>query len=107
MPCRTNASSRLSYKKQQRNGKILLEMLRSARYIALSMRAKLLVLILAALLAACPAQAGEASIWRVHYSIRGSGRDITIIAQSSQEARRTVKELFRGAVITGMRRVRK
>jgi hypothetical protein len=30
----------------------------------------------------------------VHYSVRGSGRDVTGQAQSSAEARRTVMEMF-------------
>jgi hypothetical protein len=47
-----------------------------------------------------------ADTFRVHYSIRGSGRDVTVQAQSSSEARRTVMEIFRGAVVTGVRRVK-
>ena len=42
----------------------------------------------------------------VHYSIRGSGRDITVQAESSAEARRTVMDMFPGAVVTGVHRVR-
>jgi hypothetical protein len=48
-----------------------------------------------------------ADSFRVHYSIRGSGRDITVQAESSAEARRVVMEMFPGAVVTGVRRVRK
>ena len=59
-------------------------------------------LILAALLfAASPAWAGT---FRVHYSLRGAGRDITVQAQSSAEARRVVTQIFPGAVVTGVRR---
>jgi hypothetical protein len=47
-----------------------------------------------------------ADTFRVHYSIRGSGRDITVQAQSSAEARRTVKDMIPGAVVTGVQRVR-
>jgi hypothetical protein len=40
----------------------------------------------------------ESSVWagtyRVHYSIRGSGRDITVQAESSAEARRTVMDTW-------------
>ena len=43
-----------------------------------------------------------ADTFRVHYSIRGSGRDITIQAESSAEARRTVMGMFPGAVVTGV-----
>jgi hypothetical protein len=38
---------------------------------------------------------------RVHYSVRGSGRDITVQADSSSEARRIVMDMFPGAVVTG------
>ena len=44
-----------------------------------------------------------AASFRVHYSIRGSGRDITVQA----EARRTVMEMFPGArVVTGVHRMK-
>ncbi len=36
-----------------------------------------------------------ADTYRVHYSIRGSGRDITVQAESSAEARRVVMDLWR------------
>ena len=45
--------------------------------------------------------------FRVHYSIRGSGRDITVQAESSAEARRTVMDMFPGAVVTGVSRIKK
>lgn len=45
-----------------------------------------------------------ADTFRVHYSIRGSGRDITVKADSPSEARRTVMEMFPGAVVTGVNR---
>jgi hypothetical protein len=45
-----------------------------------------------------------ADTYRVHYSIRGSGRDITVQADSSSEARKTVMEMFPGAVVTGVNR---
>ena len=35
-----------------------------------------------------------ANSYRVHYSIRGSGRDITVRAESSAEARRVMEECF-------------
>ena len=64
-------------------------------------------LILAALLfAASPAFAGDAQPWRVHYTLRGSGRDITVQAESSAEARRVVQDLFPGAVATSAARAR-
>ena len=47
-----------------------------------------------------------ADSYRVHYSIRGSGRDITVQAESSGEARRTVMSTFSGAVVTGVHRVK-
>jgi hypothetical protein len=47
-----------------------------------------------------------AGTFRVHYSLRGSGRDITIQADSSSEARRTVMDMFSGPVVTGVHRVK-
>ena len=47
------------------------------------------------------AGAAWAGTFRVHYSIRGSGRDITVQAESSAEARRTVMDIIPGAVVTG------
>ena len=47
-----------------------------------------------------------ADTFRVHYSIRGSGRDITVQAESSSEERRTVMEMFAGAVVTSVSGVR-
>ena len=47
-----------------------------------------------------------AGSFRVHYSIRGSGRDITVQAESSAEARREVMSMFPGAVVTGVSRVK-
>ena len=41
--------------------------------------------------------------FRVHYSICESGRDVTVQAESSAEARRTVTEMFPGSVVTGVR----
>ena len=48
-----------------------------------------------------------ADTFRVHYSIRGSGRDVTVQAQSSAESRRTVMDMLPGAVVTGVHRVKK
>ena len=42
--------------------------------------------------------------FRVHYSVRGSGRDVTVQAESSSEARRTVMDMFPGAVVRGVHR---
>ena len=62
-------------------------------------------LILTALLfAAGPALAGDAIAFRVHYTLRGTGRDITVLAQSSAEARRLVADMFPGATVTGVAR---
>lgn len=62
-------------------------------------------LILTALLfAAGPAFAGA---YRVHYySLRGSGRDITVQAESGAEARRVVMQIIPGATVTGAHRAR-
>ena len=48
-----------------------------------------------------------ADSFRVHYSIRGTGRDITVQAESSAEARRTVMDMFAGAVVTNVQRVKR
>jgi len=53
------------------------------------------------------ASSAFADTFRVHYSIRRSGRDITVLAESSDEARRVVMEMFPGAVVTGVRRIKK
>jgi hypothetical protein len=37
--------------------------------------------------------------------IRGSGRNVTVQTESSSEARRTVMEMFPGAVVTGVHRI--
>jgi hypothetical protein len=42
----------------------------------------------------------------VHYSVDGSGRNITVQAESSAEARRTVMDMFPGAVVTGVHKVK-
>ena len=47
-----------------------------------------------------------ADTFRVHYNVRGSGRDITVQAESSAEARRTVMDLIPGCVVTGAHRVK-
>jgi hypothetical protein len=48
-----------------------------------------------------------ADSYRVHYSIRGSGRDITVQADSSAEARRTVMDMFgKSCVVTGVHKVK-
>jgi hypothetical protein len=44
--------------------------------------------------------------FRVHYSIKGSGHDITLQAESSAEARRVVMDMFPGAAVPGVSRVR-
>jgi hypothetical protein len=48
-----------------------------------------------------------AGTFRVHYSIRGSGRDVTVQAESSAEARRTVMDMFPGAVVTGVHQTKR
>jgi hypothetical protein len=48
-----------------------------------------------------------ADSFRVHYSIHGSGRDITVQAESSAEARRIVLEMFgKSCVVTGVHRIK-
>ena len=66
---------------------------------------KSLFTLLAALLLLCGSTFADS--YRVHYSIRDSGRDITIQAESSAEARRRVTDMFPGAVVTGVSRVKR
>ena len=56
-------------------------------------------IIIALLLIAGSAFAGS---YRVHYNVCRSGRDITVQAESSAEARRTLMDLIPGAVVTGV-----
>jgi hypothetical protein len=58
-------------------------------------------IIIALLIIASSSFAGS---YRVHYNVRGSGRDITVQAESSAEARRTVMDLIPGVVVTGVHR---
>jgi predicted small secreted protein len=62
------------------------------------MKIRLLILLLLL------ASSAFADTFRVHYSIRGSGRDITVQASSPSEARHTVMEMFPGAIVTGVHR---
>ena len=48
--------------------------------------------------------AAQAGTYRVHYSLHSSGRDITVLARSSDEARREVQELT-GGLVSGVRRL--
>ena len=48
-----------------------------------------------------------ADLYRVSYTLRGSGKKITIEAESSSEARRVVQDLFPGSYVTGVSKVRK
>jgi hypothetical protein len=48
----------------------------------------------------------QADQFKVHYSIRGSGKDIIVSANSSDRARHTVEDMLPGAVVTGVRRER-
>ena len=47
-----------------------------------------------------------ADLYRVSYTLRGSGKKITINAESSSEARRVVQDLFPGCYATGAYKVR-
>ena len=47
-----------------------------------------------------------AGSYRVTYSLYGSGKRITVLAESTAEARRVVKDLFPQAVVTGAQKVR-
>ena len=47
-----------------------------------------------------------AGSFRVHYNVRGSGRDVTVQAESSAEALRMVMEMFPGAVVTSVSKIK-
>jgi hypothetical protein len=64
---------------------------------------KLILTLAALLLLGGSAFAGS---YRVHYSIKGSGRDITVAAESSAGARKTVMDMFPAAVVTGVSRIK-
>ena len=49
-----------------------------------------------------------ADLFKVNYTtVAGSGRQVTIHANSSYEARRTVQDMFPGAVVTNVSRVKR
>ena len=68
---------------------------------------RLILIILALLIWLLIAARAEAGSYRVRYAVRGSGRDVTVQAESSADARRTVRDLFPGAVVTGVHQIRK
>ena len=47
-----------------------------------------------------------ADTYRVSYTLRGSGKKITILAESSSEARRTVMDMFPGCYVTGAHKIK-
>ena len=67
-------------------------------------RAALSLLLLAML--ACSALAGETARYRVTYTLAGLRKRITVLAESTADARGTVQALFPGATVTGAHRVR-
>ena len=48
-----------------------------------------------------------ADAFRAGYSLRGSGRDIAVQAESSAEAHRTVMDIFPDAVLKSVSRVKR
>jgi hypothetical protein len=51
--------------------------------------------------------AAPADTFRIHYTLRGSGRDITIQADSTQEARQFIRDAVPGAMVTSVHRIKK
>ena len=45
--------------------------------------------------------------YRVSCTLRGSGKRVTVLAESSPEARRVVADMFPDAVVTGALRIKK
>ena len=66
---------------------------------------KQLITILCSLLIAGSAFAGSAKSYRVHYTIHGSGKDIIVQADSSDDARRTVEDMFPDGYVTGVKQI--
>lgn len=48
-----------------------------------------------------------AGTYRVHYTLHGSGRDIIVQADSSDDARHTVEDMFPDGFVTGVRQIGK
>ena len=67
------------------------------------MKKAILTLIALAMLAG----SALAGTFRVSYTHHGLGKRITVQAESTAEARRTVQDLFPGAVVTGAHKVGK
>jgi hypothetical protein len=65
---------------------------------SLPMKMKILLVLLLSV------QLVQADQFKVHYSLHGSGKDIIVNANSSDDARYTVESMFPGAVVTGVRR---
>jgi hypothetical protein len=65
------------------------------------MKKTILTLIALAMLAG----SAFAGSYRVSYSLNGAGKQITVEAQSTQDARNTVQDLFPGAVVTGAHKI--
>jgi hypothetical protein len=63
-------------------------------------------LILASLLVASLAFAGDVKRYKVHYQVDGSGHDIIVQAESSSDARYTVEAMIEQALVTGVREIR-
>jgi hypothetical protein len=51
-------------------------------------------------------QSVQADQFKVHYSVHGAGKDIIVNAETSDDARHTVQDMFLGAVVTGVRRIK-
>ena len=47
-----------------------------------------------------------ADLYRVSYTLRGSGKRITVNAESSSEARRVVMDMFPGCYVTGAHKIK-
>lgn len=61
---------------------------------------KQLTILLCSVLIAGSAFAKDIKTYRVHYSIRGSGHDVIVQADTSYDARYTVEHMFPGALVT-------
>lgn len=67
---------------------------------------KKIILLLAFAATLVPLQA-QPGCFRVHYSVHGSRRNIIVQADLSSEARRAVMDMFPGALVTGVSRIKR
>jgi hypothetical protein len=51
-------------------------------------------------------QTASAGLYMVHYSVKGSGKDVIVNASSADQARYEVQDMFPGCVVTSVSKKR-